>query len=154
MINSRSAHRELLAATRSVQRLTCFAVSRYWENLSTRTQCADCSGLNGLYSDLLEAIGPIPKEVSPLLTADGALLVDTSAQLERWVDHHTSIYSQRAHVSCSALSSLQQLPVLQELDNPFTKEDVKLTIRGLKNKKFAELDGILPEILKNVANLC
>ena len=63
-------------------------------------------------------------ELSPLLAADGALLVDTSAQLERWVDHYTSIYSQPSHVSCSALSSLQQLPVLQELDNPFTMEDV------------------------------
>jgi len=82
-----------------------------------------------------EAIGPIPKKVSLLLAADGALLVDTSAQLQRWIDHYTSIYSQPAHVNCSALSSLQQLPVLQKLDNPFTMEDVKLAIRGLKNKK-------------------
>jgi len=82
--------------------------------------------------------------VSPLLAADGALLVDTSTQLERWVDRYISIYSQPAHVSCSALSSLQQLPVLQELDNPFTMEDVKLAIRGLKNKKSPGQDGIFP----------
>ena len=36
--NSRSAHRELEAAKRTVQRLTRFAVARYWENLSTRIQ--------------------------------------------------------------------------------------------------------------------
>ena len=47
------------------------------------------------------------------------------------------------------MSSLQQLPVLQELDNPFTMEDVKLAIRGLKNKKSPGQDGISPEILKN-----
>ena len=87
--------------------------------------------------------------MSPLLAADGALLVDTSTQLERWVDRYISIYSQPAHVSCSALSSLQQLPVLQELDNPFTMEDVKLATRGLKNKKSPGQDGIPPKFLKN-----
>ena len=136
--NSRSAHRELQVAKRTVQRLTRFAVSRYWENLSTRIQqCADCGDLHGLGSGIREAIGPIPKKVSPLLAADGALQVDTSAQLERWVDHYTSIYSHPSHVSCSALSSLQQLPVLQELDNPFTMEGVKLAIRGIKNNKIS-----------------
>ena len=110
--NSRSAQREFHAAKRNVQYHTRFAASCYWENLSTRIQCADCGDLHGLYSGIREAIGPIPKEVSPLLAADGALLVDTSAQLERWLDHYTSIYSQPSHVSCSALSSLQQLHVL------------------------------------------
>ena len=38
----------------------------------------------------------------------------------------SSIYSQPAHVSCSTLSSLQQLPVLQEQHNPFTVEDMNL----------------------------
>jgi len=62
--NSRSAHRELQAAKRTVQCLTRFAVSRYWENLSTRIQqCADCGDLHGLYSGIREAIGPIPKKV-------------------------------------------------------------------------------------------
>ena len=141
--NSRTTHRELQAAKHTVQRLTRFAVSRYWENLSTCIQqCADCGDLHGLYSGIREAIGPIPKKVSPLLAADGALLVDTSLQLEHWVDHYTSIYSQPAHVSCSALPSLQQLPVLQELDNPFTMEDVKLAIRRLKKKKSPGQDGI------------
>ena len=81
---------ELQAAKRTVQCLTRFAVSCYWENLSTRIQqCADCGDLHGLYSGIREAIGPIPKKLSPLLAADGALLVDTSAQLECWVDHCT-----------------------------------------------------------------
>jgi len=92
--------------------------------------------------------------VSPLLAADGALLVYSSAQLERGVDNYTSIYSKPAHVSCSALSSLQQLPVLQELDNPSTMEDVKFAVRGLKKKKSPGQDGNPPEILKMVANLC
>jgi len=90
----------------------------------------------------------IPKKVSALLTADRALLVDTSAQLERWVDQYSSIYSQQTLVSCSALSSLQLLPVLQELDNPFTMQDVKLAIRGLKNKKS------LPLVLFRIFTKC
>ena len=86
--NSRSAHRELQAAKRTVQCLTRFAVSRCWEDLSTRIQqCADSGDLQGLYSGIREAIGRIPKKLSPLLAADGALLADTSAQLARWVNH-------------------------------------------------------------------
>jgi len=143
--SSRSAHRDLQAAKRTVQRLTRFAVSRYWENLSTRIQqCADCGDVHELYRGIREAIGPIPKKVSVLLAADGELLVDTSAHVEHWVDHYTSIYSQPAHVSCSALSSLQQLPVLQEQDNPFIMDDVKLAIRGRKNKKSPGQDGTPP----------
>jgi len=106
--NSRSAHRDLQAAKCTVPCLTRFAVSRYWKNLSTRIQqCADCSDLHGLHSGIREATGPIPKKLSTLLAADGALLVDTFAQLERWVDHYISIYSQPPHVGCSTLSSLQ-----------------------------------------------
>ena len=86
--NSRSTHRELQAAKRIVQCLTSFAVSRCWEDLSTRIQqCADSGDLHGLYSGIREAIGRIPKKLSPLLAADGALLADTSAQLARWVNH-------------------------------------------------------------------
>ena len=51
--NNRPADRELQAAKRTVsvqaQHLTRFAVSRYWENLSTRIQqCADCGDVHGL----------------------------------------------------------------------------------------------------------
>jgi len=66
--NSLSAHMELPAAKRTVQLLTRFVVSRYWENLSI------------------------------------------------------SIYSTPAHVSRSASSNLQQLPVLNELHSPFHHE--------------------------------
>jgi len=74
----------------------------------------------------------------------------TSAQLDRcWMDHYSAIYSHPAHVSSSALSNLQQLPVLQKPDSPFTIEDVKLAIRGLMNKKIPGQDGIHAEILKS-----
>jgi len=114
--NSRSANKELQVAECTVQCLTHFVVWCFWEYLSTHIQqSADCGDLHGLYSGIREAIGQIPKKVSPSLAADGALLVNSCAQLEGWVDHYTSIYCQQAHVSCSALSSLQELPVFQEL---------------------------------------
>ena len=116
--NSRSAPRELQAAKRTVQCLTRFAVSRYWENLSTRIQ--QCADLHGVYSGIREAIGPIPKKLSPLLAAGRALLVDTSAQLERWVDHYTSIYcipnhlmsAVRHYPACNSYLSLKNWTTL------------------------------------------
>jgi len=69
-------------------------------------------------SGIREAIGPIPKKLSPLLAADGALLVDTSAQLERWVDHYISIYSQhlmsavRHYPACNSYLSFKNWTTL------------------------------------------
>jgi len=48
-----------------------------------------------------------------------------------------------------ALSSLQQLPVFQELDNPFTMEDMKIATRRLKSTKSPGQDGIPSKILEN-----
>ena len=50
--NSRSAHRKLQAAKSTVQCLTRFGVSRYWENLRTCIQCADGGDLHGLYNEI------------------------------------------------------------------------------------------------------
>ena len=87
--NNRSAHRELQPAKRTVQCLTRFAVSRYWENLSTRIQqSADCGDLHGLYSGIREAIVPIPKKLCPLLAADVALLVCATGTLGRSLHLH------------------------------------------------------------------
>jgi len=69
--------------------------------------------------------------------------------LEHWEVHYSSIYSQPVHINCLALSSLQQLPVLQELDNPFTMEDMKLATRRLKSTKSPGQDGIPSKILEN-----
>jgi len=52
--NSCSAHRELQAAKRTVQCLTRFAVSRYWEN-HTHTAMRRLRDLRGLCSGIREA---------------------------------------------------------------------------------------------------
>jgi len=39
--------------------------------------------------DIQETIGPIPKKMSTWLSADGALVAGTSAQLDSWLDHYT-----------------------------------------------------------------
>jgi len=85
----------------------------------------DCGDLHGFHSGIREAISVQLRKKCPLLTADGALVFDTSAQLHCWADRYCSIYSQPAHVNCSALSSQQQLPLLQELDSHFTMEDAR-----------------------------
>jgi len=137
--NSRSAHRELQAAKRTVQCLTRFAVSRYWENLSTRIQqCADCGDLHGLYSGIREAIGPIPKKLSPLHAADGALLVDTSAQLERWVDHYTSSRTLYKHAPLKMMSRKQQ----RMHRKPWISKGILKSIKT-KNKLFSKIQNLV-----------
>ena len=97
--NRSSAHRELQTAKCTINPLTRFAVSRCWKNLSSRIrQNANCGDRHGLYKDICETIGPNPKKMSHLLSADGALVVETSAQRNRLVDYETP-YIPTKHMS-------------------------------------------------------
>ena len=109
--NSRFAHSELQAAKRTVQHLTHFAVSRYGEYLSTRIQhCADCGDFHGLYSGIREVIGPFAKKVSPLLTADGALLVDTQARNQLGTPRVAKSFLRGAHIFQIMSNNFQLCP--------------------------------------------
>ncbi|XP_038073012.1 uncharacterized protein LOC119741333 [Patiria miniata] len=139
LINTRSSKAALRAAKSTVQRLTRAALQRYWSHLSDRIQrCADSGDLRGLYQGIKEAIGPTPKKSAPLLSSTGAILTDQTAQLDRWVEHYSSLYNSDA-----------ALPILKEVDNSITLEEVKHAINGLKNNKAPGTDSIPPEVIAN-----
>jgi len=55
-------------------------------------------------------------KTASLLSEQGSLIQDPSLQIDRWVEHYSSIYSQEEHFRTDALSHLPQLPVLHDLD--------------------------------------
>ena len=75
-----------LSAKAEVQRCTRLALCHYWSELSERiTRCLDTGNIHGMYSGIIEALGPSPKNTAPLRALDGTLLTEVQAQLDRWV---------------------------------------------------------------------
>ena len=68
--------------------------------------------------------------------------------MDRWVEHYTDLYSRQNHITQDALENIESLPIMLELDNKPTLEDLKNAIECLSLAKAPGQDGIPPEIIK------
>jgi len=116
-------------------------------------RCSEVGDLRGVYNGIKSAIEPHPVRTASLISAQGSLIQDQSLQLDRWVEHYSSIYSQE-HFTTDALSHVPQLPVLHDLDavlhdlDEISFSSVEQVVRSLKNFKSPGADGITAEILR------
>ena len=79
-----------------------------------------------MYSGIKEALGPVPKKTTPLCAPDGTLLTDIQAQLDRWVEHYSSLYGTPVNANLTAIAmAIPQLPLKFELDREITAFEVK-----------------------------
>ncbi|CAM4709419.1 unnamed protein product [Leuciscus chuanchicus] len=141
--------------TRSeVQRLTREAKHLYWESICRRVEhCSATGNTGGMYQGLKQALGPPVKKSSPLRSATGEILTNLDDQLNRWVEHYSSLYAEPVTASEAAIvSAVPQLPIILELDNIITLNEVKKTISLLKNNKAPGVDGLPPEIFFSGGN--
>lgn len=133
-----------------VQRLTREAKHNYWSDISKRAEdCSATGNTGGMYQALKEALGPPVKKSSPLRSLTGELLTNPDDQLDRWVEHYSSLYAQPVAASEAAIiAAVPQLPVLHELDYDITIDEVHKTIKLLRNNKAPGVDGLPSEIFR------
>lgn len=106
-----------------------------------------------MYQGLKQTLGPPVKKSTPLRSATGEILTNLDDQLNRWVEHYSSLYAEPVTASEAAIiSAVPQLPIMLELDNIFTLNEVKKTISLLKNSKAPGVDGLPPEIFLSGGN--
>ena len=148
--NTRAAIARLRTAKANVQRLVHAALRDFWTKISTEAQrCSEVGDLRGVYNGITSTIEPHPVRTASLLSAQGSLIQDPSLQIDRWVEHYSSIYSQTEHFTTDALSHLLQLLVLHDLDAEISFSSVKgQVVPSLKNFKSPGADGITAEILR------
>jgi len=147
--DTRTARLRLTTAKRDMQRLTCAALHRCWTNLSQRIQCcADTGDLRGMYQSIKEAIGPTSEKSVTVLPEDGRPVSDPGKQLDRWVDHFSSLYNKDVPVKQEAINGEPLIPTLHELDADILLGAVKVAIKLLRNNKASGADGIPSEVLK------
>ena len=101
-----------------------------------------------MYAGIKEATGPTITKSVPLKTKSGENITDKKEQMERWVEHYLELYSTQDVVTDAALDAISQLPILEELDDEPTVEELGKAIDALATGKAPGEDGIPPEVIK------
>ena len=101
-----------------------------------------------MYEGIKQATGKPMKRSAPLKFKTGDVIKDRDKQMSRWVEHYLDIYSKENSVTQEALDSIEDLPVLKELDPEPTLEELSKTIDELASEKAPGEDGIPPEVIK------
>ncbi|MCG8431359.1 MAG: reverse transcriptase family protein, partial [Candidatus Omnitrophica bacterium] len=95
-----------------------------------------------------KATGPTIKRSAPLKTKTGEDITDKTKQMERWVEHYTDVYATENIVTDTVLDSMEDLPIMEELDRLPTIDEVQQAIDDLGCGKAPGNDGIPAEVYK------
>ena len=121
----------------------------YWQNLCSGIQTsADFGNARGMYEGMKKAIGPSATKTAPLKSKNGDVITEPNKQMDRWAEHYSELYAKETVVTDAAIESTDQMPVMDDLDTPPTKEELEKAIEPLSCEKAPGNDGIPPEIIK------
>ncbi|XP_022093240.1 uncharacterized protein LOC110980661 [Acanthaster planci] len=142
-----------LAALRSgrnnAQRTARHCANQYWLNLCRSIQeAADRGNTRGVYEGMRKAFGPTARKTAPLKSSSGETIIDHSKQMEWWAEHYQDLYLRENVVTETAINSIPSLPVIEELDNSPTEEELSKAIDSLAHSKAPGNDGIQAEVLQ------
>ena len=79
---------------------------------------------------------------------DGMILTDKEDILKQWTLHFSTLLNRTSEVTIEALESIQQRPMIPELDAPPNTAEVDAAIKQLQTGKAPEPDGIPAEVFK------
>ena len=96
-----------------------------------------------------KATGPSIRKTAALKSKSGKVITDKAKQLDRWVEHYSELYSKENVVHQSALDALDHLPLMPELDEAPSINELSKAIDRLILGKAPGKDGILAEVIKS-----
>ena len=146
---TRTALHKLKEARSAAQKASRHYANKFWSDLANDIQqCSDTGNIKGMYQGIKKATGQTVKKSAPLKSKTGETITDKAKQMDRWVEHYLDLYSIENTVSETALLSIKELPVLEELDQLPTMEEIQRAINNLSSGKAPGQDGIPAEIYK------
>ncbi|KAI8483937.1 hypothetical protein Bbelb_383270 [Branchiostoma belcheri] len=139
----------LRKARNTAQRVARRCANDYWLNLCNSIQLAsDCGNIRAMYSGMKRAFGPSVTKITPLKSASGEVITDRDEQMKRWAEHYRELYSKENTVTDKAVECTNTLPVMEELDNPPSVEELSKAIDSLASGKAPGNDGIPSDVIK------
>ena len=138
----------LRAARNKVQHTTRRCGNDYWPQLCSRIKtAAETGNIKGMYDGIKQALGLTQKKTGPLKSATGEVIQDRVQQMKCWAEHYSELYSRENIITGDALSNIECLPVLDELDSEPTLEEVHTALNSLASGKAPGKDSIPAEAL-------
>ena len=142
-------HQALKAASSLAQKTARRCANNYWLRLSSSIQMASWSGnIRLMYEGIKQATAKPRKRSALLKSNTGDVIKDRDKQMSQWVEHYLDIYSRENSVTQDALNSIEDLPILEELDSEPTLEELSKAIDVLARGKAPGEDGIPQEVIK------
>ena len=101
-----------------------------------------------MFEGIKQATRVLVKKTEPLKTKTGVVISDCKKQMEWWVEHYLDLYSSENSVFHEALDTIQNLPILHELDAEPTLDELSKAIDTLACRKVPGNDSIPLEVIK------
>ena len=102
-----------------------------------------------MYEGIKKATGPSIRKTAPLKSKSGEVITDKATQLDIRVEHYSELYSKENVVHQSALDAIDHLPLMPELDEAPSINELSKAIDRLPSGKTPGKDGILAEVIKS-----
>ncbi|KAI8777849.1 craniofacial development protein 2 [Biomphalaria glabrata] len=121
------------------------------KKVETIQEFADKHDMKNFYHAINEIYGPTKSGSSPLLNADGTiLLTDKEEILKRWAEHFEKVLNTPSIINEAAIDRLQQVSINEKMDDPPTLKETDLAIQQLASGKAPGADSIPAEVYKKV----
>ena len=101
-----------------------------------------------LYEALRGVYGPCPFSLHPVRSTECALIKNKELIPERWAKYLQNLIYKVHSTDPGFQDDLPTLPIIQNLDDPPSIDEVEMAILSLKDNKTAGLDNISAEVIK------
>ncbi|KAK4309301.1 hypothetical protein Pmani_019063 [Petrolisthes manimaculis] len=142
---------EFKKAKAMAQRKSRELKDEWWSEKARKLEeMAACNNTKGFYNGLKEIYGLRANMISPIKNKEGtALITENDKIIERWKEHFKDLLNIEGTIEEGILNNLQREPVVPELDDEITKEELEKAISSMSDGKSPGLDGIPSEIYKH-----
>ncbi|KAE8299947.1 hypothetical protein D5F01_LYC00071 [Larimichthys crocea] len=122
-----------------------YDAEKHWGRLSSTIM--NCS--KSKWSDPRAVYSPSYSCLTPLRSKDGLkLLKDKEAITNRWKEHYEDLLNRNTTPEMDALEQLPQQPIIENMGEPPSLEEVQDAIKKMKYNKAAGPDGIPADVPK------